>query len=163
MKWLELKPEMLQGRSIVAISDTGLMKRHNGIIEPIPYRQNVTVNGKKVRAYRLIAEHFIPKTEEDIKLGRDCVDHITHEPTAMNINDIRNLRWCTYKENNNFDEAKSNQYKAQRNRNEDWCKRISMGKKGKPTWNKGLRGDEYLSHFRLGRTYNSSLDSPLGG
>ena len=184
MNWIDLNSSNTKGSCIVAISDTGLMKRLNGIIEPIPYRQRVRYNGNIIRAYRLLAEHFIPKTEEDISLGRDCVDHITHNPIDMNINDIRNMRWCTHKENLNFEEAKANQYKAQRNRNEDWCRRISeshkgkvpwnkgkkglqvawnKGKKGKPSWNKGLHGDEYLSHYKLGRTYNSLLDSPLGG
>ena len=148
MKWLELKLESNKPDRIVSISDTGLMKRHNGVIEPIPYRQTITINGKKVRAYRILAKNFLPKTDEDITLGRDCIDHITHNPTDMNINDIRNMRWCTHKENNNFDEAKQ---------------RKSESKKGKPTWNKGLHGDEYLSHYKLGRTYNSLLDSPLGG
>ena len=148
MKWLELKLESKKPDRIVAITDTGLMKRHNGVIEPIPYRQNITLNGKKVRAYRILAENFLPKTEEDIKLGRDCIDHITHTPAEMNINDVRNLRWCTYKENLNFEEAKRNK---------------SLSMKGKPSWNKGLHGGEYLSHYKLGRTYNSLLDSPLGG
>ena len=163
MKWLELKLESKKPDRIVAITDTGLMKRHNGVIEPIPYRQNITLNGKKVRAYRILAENFLPKTEEDIKLGRDCIDHITHNPTDMNINDIRNMRWCTYKENNNFDEAKQRKAVSFANRNEDWCRRISESLKGKPSWNKGLHGGEYLSHYKLGRTYNSLLDSPLGG
>lgn len=148
MKWLELKLESKKPDRIVAITDTGLMKRHNGVIEPIPYRQNITLNGKKVRAYRILAENFLPKTEEDITLGRDCIDHITHNPTDMNINDIRNMRWCTHKENLNFEEAKRNK---------------SLSMKGKPSWNKGLHGGEYLSHYKLGRTYNSLLDSPLGG
>lgn len=159
MQWLELNPIGTKPDRIVAISDTGLMKRYNGIIETIPYRQRVRYNGKIVRAYRLLAETFIPKTEEDITLGRNCVDHITHNPTDMNINDIRNMRWCTYKENNNFEEAKQRKAVAFANRNEEWCRRISEGKKGKPTWNKGLHGDEYLSHYKLGRTYNSSIDA----
>ena len=159
MQWLELKLESKKSDRIVAISDTGLMKRHNGVIEPIPYRQKITINGKKVRAYRILAEAFLPKTDEDIILGRDCVDHITHNPTDMNINDIRNMRWCTYKENNNFEEAKQRKAVAFANRSEEWCRRISEGKKGKPSWNKGLHGDEYLSHYKLGRTYNSSIDA----
>lgn len=163
MNWIELDNNSMRGDTIIAISNEGLLRLKNGNIRVAGYRDCVRINGHKTRIYRVIAQYFLPKTEEYIKLGRDCIDHITHTPVEMNINDVRNLRWCTYKENNNFEEAKANQYKAQRNRNEDWCRRISEGKKGKSTWNKGLHGDEYLSHYKLGRTYNSSLDSPLGG
>jgi hypothetical protein len=36
------------------------------------------------------------------------IDHITHNPTEYNVNDVRNLRWCTQAENLNFDEARKN-------------------------------------------------------
>ena len=55
-----------------------------------------------------MADNFILKTEEDIKLGRTVIDHITHSPVGMNINDVRNLRWCTGAENAGFPEARAN-------------------------------------------------------
>lgn len=66
----------------------------------------------RVKVYRLIAETFIKKTEEDIKLGRNMIDHITHKPDGMNINDVRNLRWCTKQENDTFPEAHENKRNA---------------------------------------------------
>ena len=113
MRWFELNITNLNSRSIVAVSDTGMLRRQDGeIIESQMYfkaHSRVYHNGKRVRVHRLIAEVFLPKTEEDIALNRNCVDHITHNPVGMNINDVRNLRWCTKKENVNFDEARHNQ------------------------------------------------------
>lgn len=61
-------------------------------------RQLIKVNGKPERLYRIIATVWIPKTEEDILLGRDCIDHID---TNVNNNTVQNLRWCTRRENAN--------------------------------------------------------------
>lgn len=104
--WVDLNRTIIQRKTILAISNMGNMKLGSGIIKPIPLRQLITYNGKLIRLYRIIAEYFIPKTEEDIALGRNYVDHITHNPINMNVNDVRNLRWCTQKENLNFKEAK---------------------------------------------------------
>ena len=95
-----------QYNSIVAISNTGLLKTKSGEIRESKIRDEIRLNGKLCRIHRFIAEHFIPKTEEDMLLGRTIVDHITHYPKGININDVRNLRWCTNKENSNFEEAR---------------------------------------------------------
>lgn len=102
-----------QYNSIVAISNTGLLKTKSGEIRESKIREDIIYKGKHSRIHRVIAQHFIPKTEEDIRLNRNIVDHITHNPVGMNINDVRNLRWCTRKENNGFPEARENQRKAQ--------------------------------------------------
>ena len=71
-------------------------------------------------------------------LQRDCVDHITHYPTNYNVNDIRNLRWCTKSENNNFDERR---------------KDLSKAKKGKISPNKhkftSYFGQKFFEHYGL--------------
>lgn len=61
-------------------------------------RQRITVNGKLERLYRIIATVWIPKTEEDILLGRNFIDHIDNN---VNNNTVQNLRWCTPQENSN--------------------------------------------------------------
>ena len=92
--------------SIVAISNTGLLRTKDGAIRESKYRELIRLNGKLCRVYAFIAEHFIPKTQEDLDLGRDEIDHKTHSPEGMNINDVRNLRWCTHEENMRFEEVR---------------------------------------------------------
>lgn len=66
----------------------------------------------------------------------------------MNINDVRNLRWCTTKENNNFEEALINKRGLKRTeetknklRNrvitEEWRRKNSESHKGKHLGIKG--------------------------
>ena len=129
-------------RAIIAISNLGNMKRRNGIIEPIPLRQ--TIGGKRIFAYRILLEHFKPRTEEDIALGRNQVDHITHNPSDMNVNDIRNLRWCTAKENHNFEEFRNNvshNFKG-RKHSEEARRRMSEIAKGRKSPRKGCKLSE---------------------
>ena len=95
-----------QYNSVVAISNTGLLKTKTGEIRESKYNDVLRIKGKLYKVHQIIANNFIPKTEEDLLLGRNVVDHKTHNPIGMNINDVRNLRWCTIKENNNFDEAR---------------------------------------------------------
>lgn len=91
---------------IIAISNCGRLMRENGKIDIIKLRQYIMFEGKQTKIYRLLMLFFKPKSEDDIINGRNAVDHITHNPKDMYINDIRNLRWCTIKENANFNEAK---------------------------------------------------------
>ena len=123
-----------QYNSIVAISNTGLLKTKSGEIRESKYREQITLNGKKYRVHQFIAKHFIPKTEEDIRLNRDTVDHITHNPVGLNINDVRNMRWCTQKENSGFEEAR-------RHRSESL-----KGKKLEP---RSEFGKKFLEHYGL--------------
>jgi hypothetical protein len=140
--WFETNNINNYHKTIIAISNTGCVKQKNGEIRPARYREMVTINGKQIRIYRVIAEHFIPKTQEDIELGRDEVDHKTHEPLGMNINDVRNLRWCTHKENMGFDEARNNNRKAQ------------LGTKHEP---RSEFGRKFLEHYGLHSNDDSKL------
>ena len=123
-----------QYNSVVAISNTGLLKTKSGEIRESKYRETITLNGKKRRVHQFIAQHFIPKTEEDIRLNRNCIDHITHNPVGLNINDVRNMRWCTQKENSGFEEAR-------RHRSESL-----KGKKLEP---RSEFGRKFLEHYGL--------------
>lgn len=104
--WIETGNVSNYNKTIVAVSNKGRILTKEGEVRDSKYREQVTINGEQIRIYVFIANNFIPKTEEDIKLGRNVIDHKTHEPDRMNINDVRNLRWCTNKENSNFDEAR---------------------------------------------------------
>lgn len=135
--WIELtlNPNNHMETAIVAISNRGNMRRRNGIIEPIPLRQMIKRDNKQVIVSRILAEYFIPKSEDDIAMGRNIVDHITHYPNNMNINDVRNLRWCTQKENCNFEEAINNMT-------------------GRKSWNKGKKmSDE--SRLKMSEAWKS--------
>lgn len=95
------------------IKCTAQNAKYKNVWRPSKYDDNVCLSKTdKVKVYKLMAETFIQKTEEDIKLGRNVVDHITHNPVNMNINDVRNLRWCTKYENDHFPEAHENKRKA---------------------------------------------------
>ena len=84
--------------SIWEVSNFGRIKRDGQIIE-------VKINDWGYYAlsfglvHKIVAEVFIPKTEEDIKLNRNQVDHIDGD--RLN-NNVKNLRWCTQKENITF-------------------------------------------------------------
>lgn len=105
--WIKLDNNANRGDTIVEISNTGLMKCKNGKIKPIPLRQATYYKGKLTLIYRILAYYFIPNPE-----NKPQIDHITHHPIDMNINDIRNLRWCTNKENSNFPESIENKRNA---------------------------------------------------
>lgn len=111
--WVETGNTSRKNNTMVAISNKGRIQTKDGEIRESKYGEQITFNGKKRRVHQFIAQHFISKTEEDIKLNRNCIDHITHNPVGMNINDVRNMRWCTQKENRCFPEARENNRKAQ--------------------------------------------------
>lgn len=90
------------------VSNKGNIKRDGAIITPKIndwgyYTTSFCVIHKKV------AEIFLPKTSEDIRLKRNEVDHI--DGNKLN-NDVSNLRWCTHEENINFELARKHQYES---------------------------------------------------
>ena len=160
-EWKNTNNTSRRGDTIVEVSNYGRLKLKSGEIKDSYYRQVMRYEGKSTKVHIVIAKLFIPKTEEDIRLGRNCIDHKTHNPIGININDVRNLRWCTYKENNNFEEAHQNHLKAQRNRSPEWRVNMSKGMKGRipwnkgkkglqTPWNKGMSGTDYTSHYPNG-------------
>lgn len=132
MEWVKIPHgEKAKGTTFVAVSDTGLLMRKNGEVVESTYRQKIRINGFQ-RVYQIIADNFLVTVR---RLDQTHIDHGTHNPVGMNINDVRNLRWCTAAENNKFAEH---------------CENMSNSKKGRPTWNKGLSGKDYTKHFKNG-------------
>lgn len=146
--WVKTGNTSKKGITIIAVSNCGRIMRKDGTIEFTKYNQQMNKNGTHIKIYRFIAESFIQKTEEDIMKQRNCIDHITHNPIGMNINDVRNLRWCTKKENANFEEAKQNFSKA--HKGFKWS-RESLIKRSKSRTNKphktSIFGMKYFEHF----------------
>ena len=114
--WISTGNKSNNSSTIIAVSNCGRIMRKNCKIEIASYRQSVFVGEKRLQmcVYSFLATTFIVKTEEDILKQRTFIDHITHTPTNMYINDVRNLRWCTNKENCNFPEAKLNYSKIRK-------------------------------------------------
>jgi len=147
-------------KTTVAVSNYGRLKLRSGEIVDSYYRQPLRYESKQSRVHIVVAKLFIPKTEEDIRLNRNCIDHITHSPVGIGINDVRNLRWCTPKENNNFPEAKANKV-GKYIKTPEWIEKMKLGMKGRIPWNKGskgrqtawnrgIHGAEYSEHFKNG-------------
>ena len=93
---------------------------------------------KTARVHRLVAQAFIPKID-----GKDYIDHIDG---SRDNNNVSNLRWCTHKENCNFEIAKlrqrlgcmGNKKWLGKHHTEETKKKISESKKGKKNpnlWN----------------------------
>ena len=128
--WIEIGTKANRCDSVVAFSNTGLMRLKNGEIKEIPLRRAIYYNGRLKLLSIIIAETFIPNPE-----NKPQVDHKTHDRSKIDyaLNDIRNLRWCTNKENANFDECKEKQRKAKLGRKltEEHKKHIGEATKGK--------------------------------
>ena len=67
---------------------------------------------KTCKLHRLVANAFLPKID-----GKTHVDHI--DGNRQN-NNIDNLRWCTSKENNNFDLARKHKSEAMKGKTGAW-------------------------------------------
>lgn len=133
-KWIDLTKYKVFKKTIVAVSNTGKYRRSNGTEGILSIRQRVSYKGELERCSHIIADHFLITVKRP---DQTYVDHITHNPTEYYVNDIRNLRYCTHKENLNFDEARENNSKAHRGE-----KSSMYGRKGEMHPMYGRTGDK---------------------
>lgn len=106
--WIRIETKARTTKRIIALSNCGRAMRANGEIFITKYDTSIWLNNRHNKVYRILADIFLHKTENDKILHRNEIDHKSHNPNDMFINDIRNLRWCTHKENLNFPEAVKN-------------------------------------------------------
>lgn len=107
-KWIDFEPpkSLRYGKhSIISISNTGKFKKLNGESGILRRAHCVIRESGKLICSHIIAEHFLITVRRPDQI---IVDHITHFPTEYNVNDVRNLRWCTKVENSGFPEAREN-------------------------------------------------------
>lgn len=93
------------------ISNYGRIAKNYKISYGSQHKDGYMFTGNMTPIHRIVAAHFIPKTDEDIKLNRNYIDHIDGNKTN---NHYLNLRWCTIAENNNFPIARKNKSVAKR-------------------------------------------------
>ncbi len=151
-EWIDLPCNGNSPRYIVALSDRGRLMRLDGSIEAAKRTLRIRrIGSKSERASHLIAENFLVTVRRP---DQNIVDHISHHPSEYLVNDVRNLRWCTIKENCNFSEAKDNRRIAMNS--QQWKDRQSASHVGNSPWNKDK---EYLqiretNHWK----YNPNVD-----
>lgn len=106
--WIRIETRAHTSKRVIALSNCGRAMRANGEIFITKYNTSIWLNNRHNTAYRILADMFLYKTEDDKIFQRNEIDHKSHNPKDMFINDVRNLRWCTHKENLNFPEAVNN-------------------------------------------------------
>ena len=96
------------------------------------------------KVHRVLWETMVGEIPPDYQL-----DHIN---TITTDNRLENLRCVTRKENMNNPITKINMSKSAKKRGMpiETIRKCHEANRGKPTWNAGLRGEEYLKHYKDG-------------
>lgn len=110
-QWIDLPRGAAQTSSrIYAFSSCGRIRYGNGTVKDSPMRQTIQINGKIFRLYHLIADNFLITVRRPEQVQ---IDHMTSTPKDYAVNDVRNLRYCTQKENVNFPECRERMSSSQ--------------------------------------------------
>lgn len=110
-RWIKLDRSGCRKRNstIIELSDHGRYRRRDGSIGVLNLRHQIVLKGKTVLVSHIIADNFLITVKRTDQVD---IDHITHTPNGMNVQDVRNLRYCTHKENMNFEEGKEKRSKS---------------------------------------------------
>lgn len=81
------------------VSNFGRILKNESIRNGTEHNDGYLYLGNMVAIHQIVATGFIPKSIDDIKSGRNVIDHIDGDRSN---NCVSNLRWCTIAENNRF-------------------------------------------------------------
>lgn len=152
-QWVDVPQSQYHKRTICQVSNTGKYKRNNGEIGVLTKCQ-FTHRPEQIIFSHFIAEHFLITVRRP---DQNCIDHITHHPTEYNINDVRNLRWCTRAENSRFEEARSNKSNAlSGEKNPMYGKGYLISGEKNPSW-KGEEVSNFCKYRRAKKLYKAGL------
>lgn len=140
-----------------AISNMGRVynDKTDRMMKPSPHNGylNYNVNGKTIRAHRLVAETFVPKQSEEYNV-------INHKNCDKQYNCAENLEWCTQRQNIQYSRSLGNLGSHSLQEIEEYCKLIQEGYTSRQIAE--IKGDKYddkygtfISAIRTGKSWSN--------